>query len=43
MKQITEKVYQINLGIVNVFVIEDDGLTLVDTGTKGSANRILWL
>ena len=40
MKQISNKVYQISLGMVNVFVIEDDGLTLIDTGPKGSADKI---
>ena len=40
MKQITSKVYQIGFGAVNVFVVEDNGLTLIDTGFKGSADRI---
>ncbi|MBE9461728.1 MBL fold metallo-hydrolase [Dyadobacter subterraneus] len=40
MKQISSKVFQISLGSVNVFVVEDDGLTLVDTGMKGSADKI---
>ncbi|MDN5286144.1 MAG: beta-lactamase [Mucilaginibacter sp.] len=40
MKQISDKVYQISLGMVNVFLIEDDGLTLIDTGPKGSADKI---
>jgi glyoxylase-like metal-dependent hydrolase (beta-lactamase superfamily II) len=40
MKQITRNVYQISLGAVNAFVVEDDGLTLVDTGFKGSAGKI---
>ena len=35
-------VYQISLGIVNAFLLEsDDGLVLIDTGTLGSANKIL--
>ena len=41
MKKITEHVYQISLKAVNAFVIEDDGLTLVDTGTPNSADHIL--
>lgn len=40
MKQISNNVFQISLGSVNVFVIDDDGLTLVDTGMKGSADKI---
>jgi glyoxylase-like metal-dependent hydrolase (beta-lactamase superfamily II) len=34
-------VYQVSLGIVNAFLIDRDGLTLIDTGTAGSADRIL--
>ncbi|MDB5124856.1 MAG: Glyoxylase, beta-lactamase superfamily [Mucilaginibacter sp.] len=40
MKRISNNIYQISLGWVNVFVIEDNGLTLVDTGTKGSTGKI---
>src|SRR5258708_8979786 len=40
MKQIIDCVYQIPLGVVNVFVVEDEGLTLIDTGFKGSADKI---
>lgn len=40
MKQISSKVFQISLGSVNVFLVEDDGLTLIDTGTKGNADKI---
>jgi len=40
MKQITDKIYQISLGAVNAFVIDDDGLTLVDTGIPGSLDKI---
>ncbi|MDB5025176.1 MAG: Glyoxylase, beta-lactamase superfamily [Mucilaginibacter sp.] len=40
MKRISSNIYQISLGWVNVFVIEDHGLTLIDTGTKGSAEKI---
>ena len=40
MKRISSNIYQISLGRVNVFVIEDDGLTLVDTGRPGSAGKI---
>ena len=40
MKRISNNIYQISLGWVNAFVIEDDGLTLIDTGTKGSAGKI---
>ncbi|RYD72419.1 MAG: MBL fold metallo-hydrolase, partial [Sphingobacteriales bacterium] len=41
MQQITDQIYQINLGPVNVFVIEEnDGLTLIDTGFKNSTDKI---
>jgi len=40
MKRISSNIYQISLGRENVFVIEDDGLTLVDTGRPGSAGKI---
>jgi glyoxylase-like metal-dependent hydrolase (beta-lactamase superfamily II) len=40
MQKITDNLYQISLGAVNVFVIEGDGLTLVDSGYKGSTKKI---
>jgi glyoxylase-like metal-dependent hydrolase (beta-lactamase superfamily II) len=40
MKQISGNIYQISLGMMNVFIIEDNGLTLIDTGPKGSADKI---
>src|SRR5882757_4386459 len=52
MKKITPHLYQLNLGFVNAFLIEDiipypdpadglePGLTLVDTGTPGNLSRI---
>jgi len=40
MLQISDNVYQIPLGGVNAFLIEDNGLTLVDTGYKGSGDKI---
>ncbi|TDW96356.1 MBL fold metallo-hydrolase [Dinghuibacter silviterrae] len=42
MKKITSHLYQLSLGFVNAFLIEDDeqGLTLVDTGTPGSLPKI---
>ncbi|MBO0938287.1 MBL fold metallo-hydrolase [Fibrella sp. HMF5335] len=40
MQQITPSLYQISLGAVNVFVIKDNGLTLVDTGYTGSMDKI---
>lgn len=40
MKQISSKIFQIGLGPVNVFLIEDNGLTLVDTGFPGSTDKI---
>ncbi|GAB2551553.1 MBL fold metallo-hydrolase [Spirosoma aerophilum] len=41
--QITPSLYQIGLGGVNVFVIKDNGLTLIDTGYKDSLTRIFSL
>lgn len=38
---VVEGVYQIALGIVNAYLIDHDGLTLIDTGTPGSAPAIL--
>jgi glyoxylase-like metal-dependent hydrolase (beta-lactamase superfamily II) len=40
MKQISESVYQISLGPVNAFVIDDNGLTLIDTGVKDNSGKI---
>ncbi len=40
MQRITNSIYQIGLGAVNAFVVEDDGLTLIDTGYKGSTDKI---
>ena len=40
MQQITNRLYQLSLGAVNAFVIEDDGLTLVDTGLPGSTDQL---
>ncbi|RYF56208.1 MAG: MBL fold metallo-hydrolase, partial [Cytophagaceae bacterium] len=43
MQQVTASLYQISLGVVNVFVIKDtdNGLTLIDTGYKGSSEKIV--
>lgn len=40
MKQITHSLYQISLGAVNAFLVDDNGLTLIDTGLKGSTEKI---
>jgi glyoxylase-like metal-dependent hydrolase (beta-lactamase superfamily II) len=40
MQKITNRLYQISLGAVNAFVLEDKGLTLVDTGLPGSTDKI---
>jgi glyoxylase-like metal-dependent hydrolase (beta-lactamase superfamily II) len=40
MKKITGNIYQISLGPVNAFIVEDDGLTLIDTGLPGNADKI---
>ena len=39
--QIIPGVYQIGLQIVNAFLVEFDELTLIDTGTSSSADKIL--
>ena len=41
MKQISSRLYQISLGSVNAFLLEDEGLTLIDTGLPGSTERLL--
>lgn len=41
MKQITDSLYQISLGSVNAFLVEGEGLTLVDTGLPGTAEKVL--
>lgn len=40
IKQILPGLYQITLGPVNAFLIDDNGLTLVDTGNEGQAEMI---
>jgi glyoxylase-like metal-dependent hydrolase (beta-lactamase superfamily II) len=41
MQRISPHLYQISMGGVNVFIVADEtGLTLVDTGYKGSADKI---
>ena len=41
MQQISPSLYQISLGPVNLFLLEDsDGLTLIDSGFPGSKDKI---
>ena len=40
-KQIVPGVYAVSLGPANAFLIDADGLTLIDTGVPGSADTIL--
>ena len=40
MQQISKNIYQIKLGMVNAFLIEDNGFTLIDTGYKNSSDKI---
>ena len=40
-KQVVQGVYLVSLGFVNVFLLEDDGLVLIDTGIASSAAPIL--
>ncbi|NTU80124.1 MAG: MBL fold metallo-hydrolase [Chloroflexales bacterium] len=39
--QVAANLYRIPLGIVNAYLIDHDGLTLIDTGVPGSAPKIL--
>ncbi len=41
IKRITANVYELPLGYVNAFLVEDDDLTLIDTGAPGNAGKIL--
>lgn len=41
LHQIVPGVYRLPLGIVNVYLINHDGYTLIDTGVPGSEDRIL--
>lgn len=40
MKRITPHLYQIGLGPVNAFLIEDEDLTLIDAGNPGDQDKI---
>jgi glyoxylase-like metal-dependent hydrolase (beta-lactamase superfamily II) len=40
-KPIVPGIYMIPISIVNAFLIDDNGLTLIDTGIAGSSTRIL--
>lgn len=40
-KMVVPGVYTIPLGVVNAFLLDDGELTLIDTGTPGSLNKIL--
>ncbi|RPE05856.1 MBL fold metallo-hydrolase [Chitinophaga lutea] len=41
IRRITANVYELPLGMVNAFIVEDDALTLIDTGAPGSTGKIL--
>lgn len=41
IRRITANVYELPLGMVNAFIVEDEALILIDTGTPGSENKIL--
>ena len=41
VKPVVKGVYQISLGFVNAFLLEGDGLTLIDTGVSASPKAIL--
>ncbi|MEQ9437931.1 MAG: MBL fold metallo-hydrolase [Cyclobacteriaceae bacterium] len=40
-RQITPSVYEISLGMVNAFLINQDELTLIDTGLEGSTHKLM--
>jgi glyoxylase-like metal-dependent hydrolase (beta-lactamase superfamily II) len=41
LKKIVDGVYVVPLGFVNAFLIDCNGLTLIDTGTAGNSEKIL--
>jgi glyoxylase-like metal-dependent hydrolase (beta-lactamase superfamily II) len=42
VEQVVPGIYRVNLSIVNAYLLDDGGdLTLIDTGTSGSADKIL--
>jgi glyoxylase-like metal-dependent hydrolase (beta-lactamase superfamily II) len=41
LQPVVPGVYQISFGMVSAYLIDDDGLTLIDTGIPGSAAAIL--
>ncbi|MEO6849891.1 MAG: MBL fold metallo-hydrolase [Mucilaginibacter sp.] len=41
MKLVADNIYQIGLGPVNAFLLEHDGLTLIDTGLPGKTDQVL--
>lgn len=41
IRRITANVYEVPLGTVNAFIVEDEALIVIDTGTPGSADKIL--
>ena len=40
LKQVVEGVYLLSLGFVNAYLLDEDGLTLVDTGIPGKEKQI---
>ncbi len=41
LQPVVPSVYQISFGMVSAYLIDDDGLTLIDTGIPDSAPAIL--
>lgn len=41
IEQVVPGVYQVPLGMVNVFFLDQDGVTIIDSGMPGSAPKIL--
>lgn len=41
LSKIAAHIYQVSLGFVNVFLIDQDGITVIDAGISGSERRIM--
>lgn len=38
---VVDRLYRLNLGMVNAYILDEKELTLIDTGTPGSADKII--
>ncbi len=41
VEKVVEGVYRVPLGFVNAFLIQDEGLTFIDTGTPGNVDKLV--